>query len=84
MLNEKQLRELLVSAFERLKEQQNAIFGLTIEVAALRESLCKIGPGYDDLLSKFRVRHSREFAPATNDLLRQYDEIIRKLKSGGG
>ncbi len=80
MLSEKQLRELLISAFERLREQQSAIFSLTVEVAALRESLCKIGPGYDDLLSKFRAQHSRESAPAANDSLRLYDEIIQRLR----
>ena len=82
MPSEKQLRELLISAFERLKEQQNAIFSLTVEVAALRESLCKIGPSYGDLLSKFRGQYSREYARVTNDSLRQYEEIIQRLRSG--
>ena len=83
MLSEKQLRELLVSAFERLQEQQSAIFSLTVEVAALRESLCQIGPSYDDLLSKFRAKHSREYAQAASDSVRQYDGIIQRLRSGG-
>lgn len=82
MLNEKQLRELLISAFERLSEQQNAIFSLTVEVAALRESLCTIGSRYDDLLSKFRGKYSREYAQAASDSLRGYEEIIRRLRSG--
>lgn len=82
MLSEKQLRELLISAFERLREQQNEIFSLTVEVAALRESLCHIGTGYDDLLSRFRAQHSQEFASVTNDSLRQYEEIIQRLRAG--
>ena len=82
MLSEKQLRELLISAFERLRDQQSLIFSLTVEVAALRESLCKVGPDYDDLLSKFRAQHSRESAQAANDSFRQYEEIIQRLRSG--
>ena len=80
MATEMQLRKILVTVFEHLRRQQSEISSLTVEVAALRESLIEIGPGYDDVLTRQRSLHVKEARLPTFEMFREYETIIQKLK----
>jgi hypothetical protein len=44
MASEKQLRDTLVAVVQHLREQYNTISSVMAETAAIRDSLCEIGP----------------------------------------
>ena len=81
MINEKRLRELLIFAFEALQKQQDTISTLMTEIAALRDSLCEIGPAYDEVLSRHRANHRNLAKPLADEAVRQYDAIIHELRT---
>lgn len=81
MLNEQQLRSLLVSAFEHLRQQNNALHSLTCEIAAVRDSLCEIGPKYANILDQHRACYVAEAKPLVDDDFRTFDAIIQQLKA---
>lgn len=83
MLNEKQLRSFLISAFEHLKAQRLGLSSVIAEIASVRDALIEIGPKYADVLERHKAHHTKEFAPTLAEALQEYDEIIRQLKADG-
>jgi hypothetical protein len=81
MINEKRLRELLIFSFESLQAQQKEISDLLSEVAALRDSLCAIGPKYGPILEEHRTHHHSLAKPLAALASQQYDELIHELRT---
>jgi hypothetical protein len=81
MTNEKQLRDALIFALENLQKQQDTISTLMTEIAALRDSLCAIGPNYDEILTRYRAQHARTAKPIANAATLAYDAIIQQLRT---
>jgi len=81
MINEKRLRELLIFSFESLQKQQDTISTLMTEIAALRDSLCEIGPKYGEILSQHRSHHRNLAKPLVDEAGRAYDAIIHELRT---
>ena len=63
MASEKQLREVLILAFQHLEGQRNAMSSLLAEVASIRDSLIEVGPKYADLVSRHRERNVKASKP---------------------
>ena len=80
MLSEKELRNLLISAFEHLSEQRFALSSVLAEVAAVRDALIEIGPKYSKILDRHRARHMKTAKPVLGEILRKYQAIIQQLK----
>lgn len=81
MLSEKELRTLLISAFEHLSEQRFALSSVLAEVAAVRDALIEIGPNYSKVLDRHRARHMKKARPVLGEVLQRYQAIIRQLKA---
>ena len=81
-MNDQELREVLIEAFQQVKEQRNAIASLLAEVGAIRDSLLEIGPKYRGILARHRKNHIRESKPLVVSDLRRLDEIIQRLRDG--
>ena len=81
MLNEKELRTFLISAFEHLSEQRFALSSVLAEVAAVRDALIEIGPKYSKILDRHRARHMKTAKPVLGEILRKYQAIIQQLKA---
>lgn len=80
MLNEKQLRTFLISAFEHLREQHSTLYSVMAEVASVRDALIEIGPKYQEILDRHRARHVREAKPKVAEDFRGFDAILQLLK----
>ena len=81
MLSEKELRNLLISAFQHLSEQRFALSSVLAEVAAVRDALIEIGPKYSKILDRHRARHMKTAKPVLGEILRKYQAIIQQLKT---
>lgn len=73
-------KNFLIAAFQHLQKQQDTISTLMTEIAALRDSLCEIGPKYDEVLSRHRAHHARLAKPLAAEALFEYEEIIQQLR----
>jgi hypothetical protein len=80
MANKKELREALATVFRHLRDHENTISSLLVEVASLRESLIELGPRYEEILSRHRARQARKAKQLAYEMLRAYDEKIQSLK----
>lgn len=84
MIDENALRELFVATFEYMRNQEKKILVLMQEVAALRETFEEASGGkFLPHLEKQRDAMEGKASSAKADLIGQYDEMIRRLKSGG-
>ena len=81
MLSEKDLRTVLISAFEHLSEQRFALSSVLAEVAAVRDALIEIGPKYSKILDRHRARHMKKARPLVREVLQRYRAIIQQLKA---
>lgn len=79
-MTDDELRSILSYVFEHLKEQRFAISSLLAEVAALRESLCEIGPKYREIFDRHWHGNVAENEPHLSEATRTIDEIIQQLK----
>jgi len=83
MVDETLLRGMLVMAFEHLKMHRQDILALGSEVAALRDALDEASrQRFLALLQKHREESASRAAALESDLIRGYDEILRRLRAG--
>jgi hypothetical protein len=81
MATENQVREALIEAFTILREQQNSLHSLIVEISAVRESLNRLSEGqYDAILCQHRAQHRAETEQSAYADLRRFDERIERLK----
>ena len=81
MLNEKQLRDVLVLAFQHLKQQNQTLHSMMAEIASVRDTLIEIGPKYTDVLSQHRARHAAAGKSSAFDDFQRFDATIQQLKA---
>ena len=84
MINEKNLRDVLLSLATQSLTQYETFAVLSEEVAALRETVRGLDPTFDDVLAQKQTHRaetssSTVIVPVVKSLL---SETIRKLKAG--
>ena len=80
MLDEKQVRAILVCAFENLQRQNTVIYSLTTELEAVRDVLCAHSPTYKALLAKKRGHYVAEQKSTVADDFAKFEQIIQQLR----
>ena len=80
MLDEKQLRAILVCAFENLQRQNTVLYSLTTELEAVRDVLCEHGHAYKSLLAQKRAHYVAELKSTVADDFAKFEQIIQQLK----
>jgi hypothetical protein len=80
MTSDHELREALISAFEHLRQQNSVLHDLINEIASVRDALIEIGPKYEEILTRHRVRRARETKPFAADDFQKFDVIIQRLR----
>lgn len=80
MLDEKQLRAILVCAFENLQRQNTVLYSLTTELEAVRDVLCEHGHAYQALLAQKRAHYVTELKSTVADDFAKFEQIIQQLK----
>jgi hypothetical protein len=81
------LRETLVSVFEHLKQQDEAIASLQRDMSMLRDTLKEMEPDHfagtlERVRERWMKRPVERTHPGDVSSSQEYDEIIRKLKAG--
>ena len=79
MLDEKQVRAILVCAFENLQRQNTVLYSLTTELEAVRDVLCEHAPTYKALLAQKRAHYVAEQKPTVADDFSKFEQIIQQL-----
>ena len=80
MLDEKQVRAILLCAFENLQRQNTVLYSLTTELEAVRDVLCEHAPTYKALLAQKRVHYVTELKSTVADDFAKFEQIIQQLK----
>ena len=80
MLDEKQVRAILVCAFENLQRQNTVLYSLTTELEAVRDVLCEHAPTYKALLAQKRAHYVAELKSTVADDFAKFEQIIQQLK----
>ena len=80
MLDEKQLRAILVCAFENLQRQNTVLYSLTTELEAVRDVLCEHGHAYNSLLAEKRAHYVAELKSTVADDFAKFEQIIQQLR----
>ena len=84
MINENALKQTLADIFEHVKILHVMISSLSVEVAAIRETLSATDPNFHEMFEgKQNVLQASTNSVAIEQL-HSINEIIRKLKSGEG
>ena len=80
MLDEKQVRAILICAFENLQRQNTVLYSLTTELEAVRDVLCEHAPKYKALLAKKRAHYVAEQKSTVADDFSQFEQILQQLR----
>jgi hypothetical protein len=80
VLDEKQVRAILVCAFENLQRQNTVLYSLTTELEAVRDVLCEHAPAYKALLAQKRAHYVSEQKSTVADDFSKFDKIIQQLR----
>jgi len=80
VLDEKQVRAILVCAFENLQRQNTVIYSLTTELEAVRDVLCENAPKYKALLAQKRAHYVAEQKSTVADDFAKFEQILRQLR----
>ena len=80
MLDEKQVRAILVCAFENLQRQNTVLYSLTTELEAVRDVLCEHAPKYKALLAQKRAHYVAQEKSTVADDFSKFEQIIQQLK----
>ena len=80
MLDEKQVRAILVCAFENLQRQNTVLYSLTTELEAVRDVLCEHAPAYKALLAQKRAHYVSEQKSTVADDFSKFEKIIQQLR----
>ena len=65
------------SVMESFQKQRDGISTLMTEIAALRDSVCEIGPHYEPILARHRAAHTRTAKRVANAVMLAHDEIVQ-------
>jgi hypothetical protein len=80
MIDEKGLKQLLLKTIGLLREQDNEFYTLSAEVAALKDTLQAIsGEKFLPLFEKYQSAAVQRGASVRADVLREYDDMIRRV-----
>ncbi|HUE50761.1 MAG TPA: hypothetical protein VMO80_00345 [Terriglobales bacterium] len=82
MINENALRDALLALVEHEKSTYLMASSLVAELAALRETVRGLDPTFAEVLEQKRLAVAQENAPLERSVIRTYDEILHRLKSG--
>jgi len=80
VLDEKQLRAILVCAFENLQRQNTVLYSLTTELEAVRDVLCEHAPKYKALLAQKRAHYVAEQESTVAADFSQFEQILQQLR----
>ena len=80
MLDEKQVRAILVCAFENLQRQNTVLYSLTTELEAVRDVLCEHAPKYKALLAGKRAHYVAEQKATVADDFSKFEQILQQLR----
>ena len=80
MLDERQVRAILLCAFENLQRQNTVLYSLTTELEAVRDVLCEHAPAYKALLAQKRAHYVAEQKSAVADDFSKFEQIIQQLR----
>jgi hypothetical protein len=80
VLDEKQVRAILVCAFENLQRQNTVLYSLTTELEAVRDVLCEHAPAYKALLAQKRAHYVEEQKLTVADDFAKFEQIIQQLR----
>lgn len=80
VLDEKQVRAILVCAFENLQRQNTVLYSLTIELEAVRDVLCEHGPTYKALLAEKRGHYVAELKSTVAEDFAKFEQILQQLR----
>ena len=80
MLDEKQVRAILVCAFENLQRQNTVLYSLTTELEAVRDVLCEHGLAYKALLMQKRAHYVEELKATVADDFSKFEQILQQLR----
>ena len=80
MLDEKQVRAILICAFENLQRQNTVLYSLTTELEAVRDVLCEHAPTYTALLAQKRAHYVAELKATVADDFAKFQQILQQLK----
>ena len=80
MLDEQQIRAILVCAFENLQRQNTVLYSLTTELEAVRDVLCEHAPKYKALLAQKRAHYVAEQTSTVAEDFSKFEQIIQQLR----
>lgn len=84
MINEDELRRSVAGAFDHLKSHQQSLLMVYGQIAALKAALDELSGGkFLPLFEKHLGALEARTADKADDLVLQFEDTIRKLRSGG-
>lgn len=78
-MTEQQLRTILASTLELVRDQQARLFELGWEIAALREVVCETQPEADEFLTGALAKHRSRDLDTYNAFLKRISELAGQL-----
>jgi hypothetical protein len=82
MINETNLRQTLVFLVASLKEQQNAIASLMLELVALREAVRGLDPTFAEVIDRKRKETVLKIPAEVQSGLQEFERLLQLLKDG--
>jgi len=80
VLDEKQVRAILLCAFENLQRQNTVLYSLTTELEAVRDVLCELATAYKSLLAQKRAHYVAELKSTVADDFSKFEQILQQLR----
>ncbi len=82
MVNEKTLRNVLVTLAEIQKSNYELVMGAINELASLRDTVRGLDPTFSEVMETRRAQIAQATSEPRQTMLRACDELIRRLKAG--
>jgi len=79
-MNESELRENLIAAFESIKTLHDALSSVMTDAAALRETVLHVSPGWREEFERQKKRQAEIARALTAPAIQLYDVIIHRLR----
>jgi hypothetical protein len=80
MVNESELRDVLVALIELDKKLYAAAAAALNEVAAVRETVRGLDPTFSENLAAHQAHYSETTQPSSSDVLQGFDELSERVK----